>query len=413
MTHASSWLPLPVICVLSWSCAPNADGEPASVPAVKVTPGGASSAATLELSEQAVTRLGLRVEPVEELEVASHARISGEVVLPPEERLELRAPFAALVHIDPALPRPGGTVESGQILVRLEPRLAPEAGRALVFQDLQAEALARELVLLRTRSAGELELAEARLVATRQTYERARAMAEAQAGSARTRDEAEAGLHESEAALASARGVAAALEHARVDGVLPAPQALVLVAPRRARLAALEVVDGQLVVAGTACLRLDGIERLLLRVPVPSSRSATLATAATARLAAADGSTLATALALVAPPSADFARDTVDLWFEFAPPLPSLAPGQRVTVELETRQRALRRSVPFPALLFDVQERAWVYVSAGGTSYRRQPVEYERVEDGRAYFTRGPEVGANVVTVGAAELYGIEFGAGK
>ncbi|NOT30602.1 MAG: hypothetical protein HOP15_09175 [Planctomycetes bacterium] len=50
---------------------------------------------------------------------------------------------------------------------------------------------------------------------------------------------------------------------------------------------------------------------------------------------------------------------------------------------------------------------------AGGTRYRRAAVDLERAAGGEALLVRGPEAGSQVVSAGAAELFGTEFGAGK
>jgi hypothetical protein len=46
-------------------------------------------------------------------------------------------------------------------------------------------------------------------------------------------------------------------------------------------------------------------------------------------------------------------------------------------------------------------------------TFVRRRVEVVRVADGRAVLSFGPKVGTPVVTGGAAELFGTEFGAGK
>jgi multidrug efflux system membrane fusion protein len=42
----------------------------------------------------------------------------------------------------------------------------------------------------------------------------------------------------------------------------------------------------------------------------------------------------------------------------------------------------------------------------------RERITVDDIEDGRAVLTDGPAVGTAVVSVGAAELYGTEFGVG-
>jgi multidrug efflux pump subunit AcrA (membrane-fusion protein) len=69
--------------------------------------------------------------------------------------------------------------------------------------------------------------------------------------------------------------------------------------------------------------------------------------------------------------------------------------------------------VPAAAILYDVQGGAWVYVNESGHVYRRQRVELIETQGSSAYLARGLTPGTSVVTAGAAELFGTEFGAGK
>ena len=61
----------------------------------------------------------------------------------------------------------------------------------------------------------------------------------------------------------------------------------------------------------------------------------------------------------------------------------------------------------------DVAGTAWVYVPAGPHVYERVRVEVERVGTEGARLSRGLAAGTQVVSVGASELFGAEFGTGK
>jgi hypothetical protein len=54
-----------------------------------------------------------------------------------------------------------------------------------------------------------------------------------------------------------------------------------------------------------------------------------------------------------------------------------------------------------------------VYENPEPLIFIRRRVELEYAGDGLAVLKRGPAVGTTVVTVGAAELFGTEFGGGK
>lgn len=76
------------------------------------------------------------------------------------------------------------------------------------------------------------------------------------------------------------------------------------------------------------------------------------------------------------------------------------------TVPVATRGRHLE--VPATAVFVDPEGTWWVYTSPSDLTYVRQEVEIARDVDGRVLLTRGPDPGTRVVTVGVAEIYGVE-----
>ena len=69
--------------------------------------------------------------------------------------------------------------------------------------------------------------------------------------------------------------------------------------------------------------------------------------------------------------------------------------------------------VPFDALIYQPDGSTWVYASPEALVFKREPVDIERIEGDVALARSGPAVGTPVVTVGASELWGFEFGVGK
>jgi hypothetical protein len=65
------------------------------------------------------------------------------------------------------------------------------------------------------------------------------------------------------------------------------------------------------------------------------------------------------------------------------------------------------------AVPHDIHGGTWVYENIAPQQYARRRVEVRRVVKSLAVLVRGPTVGAKVVTAGAAELFGTEFGTGK
>lgn len=82
------------------------------------------------------------------------------------------------------------------------------------------------------------------------------------------------------------------------------------------------------------------------------------------------------------------------------------------TAEVGEVPGGLRLIVPHSALLYDAEGAAWVYVETEPLVYVRHAVTVDRVDGADAVLHDGPGVGTPVVTVGAAELYGVESGIG-
>ncbi len=73
---------------------------------------------------------------------------------------------------------------------------------------------------------------------------------------------------------------------------------------------------------------------------------------------------------------------------------------------------ALRKVVPYSAVLYDSSSNTWVYTNPQPLVFVRQGIKIDYFEGDQAIVTEGPDVGTAVVTVGAAELFGTEFEAG-
>ena len=71
-----------------------------------------------------------------------------------------------------------------------------------------------------------------------------------------------------------------------------------------------------------------------------------------------------------------------------------------------------RRFVPYSALMYVSTGETFVYTSPKPRTFVRQAVNIDYIADNVAVLKEGPPVGTEVVTVGAAELFGAEAGAG-
>jgi hypothetical protein len=73
---------------------------------------------------------------------------------------------------------------------------------------------------------------------------------------------------------------------------------------------------------------------------------------------------------------------------------------------------ATRWVIPYSAVLYDATGATWVYTNPEPLAYVRERVTVDYIQGDQAVLTDGPPEGTPVVSVGAAELYGTEFGVG-
>jgi hypothetical protein len=71
-----------------------------------------------------------------------------------------------------------------------------------------------------------------------------------------------------------------------------------------------------------------------------------------------------------------------------------------------------RKIIPYAAVLYDAHGDAWTYTSPEPLRFVRYPISIDYIEGDMAVLTDGPPAGTAVVSVGAAELYGTEYGVG-
>lgn len=72
-----------------------------------------------------------------------------------------------------------------------------------------------------------------------------------------------------------------------------------------------------------------------------------------------------------------------------------------------------RLTMSYSALLYDPTGKEWAFASPEPNIFVRTPVKVAAIEGDKVFLAEGPPVGTKLVTAGAAELYGIEFGIGK
>jgi hypothetical protein len=130
----------------------------------------------------------------------------------------------------------------------------------------------------------------------------------------------------------------------------------------------------------------------------------------------------ALALAACNPVSTDYVR-------EHEPAEAKPIPGtdlHRVIVEAEAAERLgiqtapVREAkgggqtliMPYGALLYDTTGGTWAYTQEEPLTFVRDAVRVDHIKGNRVMLSDGPPPGTEVVTVGVAELFGVETGVG-
>lgn len=365
---------------------------PKSEPAAKVENRVKESDLTrVVLSKQAEQRLGIETVEVGESSATRQITIIGDIQAIPGRGIIVSAPASGVVSKFRQVLTPGMTLRAGQDLFHLTPMVAPQRDLHLTLN-------------------ADLESAKARLDNATLQVTRAKQLLRDLAGSQRNVDTAE-----QEFAQAKAAHDAATQRMKRAESnPLDADVDMVVTAPAGGILRQVQVAQGQNVNAGAPLFEIVDYSKVWLRVPVYAADVKDLGALDVIRVRDVDGQGQTfEGRRVAAPPTADPLAATSDIYYEIDNRDNRLRPGQRMSASLPTRsQTNLAKTVPASAILYDVHGGAWVYESEGNSTYRRRKVEILDTNGQRVLLARGLANGIKVVSQGAAELFGTEFGAG-
>ncbi|MBX3278800.1 MAG: efflux RND transporter periplasmic adaptor subunit [Acidobacteria bacterium] len=386
-----------IILSSMWSSAcskPQAAESQQAAPAAKVENAvKESELATVKLSAKAEERLGIVTTPVAVEQVAQTRTFAGEIVLPPDRTMSVAAPVSGTLLASGAQPTVGIIVRKGEPIFRLTPLLAPE-------RDLRVQ-LGRDVINAQTRAD-----------AARLRFNRAEQLLRDRAGSEKAVEQAREELHLAENDVKVARERLERYDKAPVS----ADVAITVMAPRDGMIQKVFVGSGQTVASGAPLFEVANFSTVWIRVPVYVGDLKLIDRRQTARVQMLNeppGSPSRPARPVNAPPTANPANDTADLYFELGNTDGGLRPGQKMGVTLSERSTEESLVVPWSAVLHDIHGGTWVYENTAPQQYMRRRVEVRRVVNSLAVLARGPAVGSKVVTAGAAEIFGTEFGTGK
>lgn len=402
-------------------CQPKSSSAPQlhTSPAKTDRPVSESQLNTIELTEDAVRRLGLVTAIVEQREMRRARAYGAEIVLPTGSSVILSAPVTGTLQIPQGdgFPRPGSKVAADQVLFEIVPLLSPE--RAVLTPSERIRfAEAKNLVQQsRIDAAGQVKQAQVQVEAAQIALTRAQRLLKEQAGTGRAVDDAQAQLSLAE------KGLEAVLERKKlVDSIdLEGAEAgvvkpLPIGAPLAGQVRMIQVRPGETVAAGAPLFEIINTESLWLRVPVYAGELDEISQQEPAMLMELDGRHPAESVSaqpLELPPTSAPLAAAVDIYFEIRNPDDKFRPGQRMTARLNLKGHGERSVLPWSAVIHDIYGGQWVYEQISERKFVRRRVEVEWVQGDQAVLRRGPVVGTKLVTAGAAELSGTEFGFAK
>ena len=73
------------------------------------------------------------------------------------------------------------------------------------------------------------------------------------------------------------------------------------------------------------------------------------------------------------------------------------------------RQNGQETVIPYGAVIYDAEGNAYAYTAPEPLTFVRQEIGIERMDGNSVVLSDGPPAGTEVVTVGAAQVYGTEF----
>ncbi len=431
-TMFSKFVPLSIVViavsVLS-GCKPkpNAGAKSAAPAKVEMVP-HESELASILLTEDAEKRLAIEVSQVVAKKIQRRRTFGGEAMLPPGKIIQVTSPVGGtlLDASDITFPVSGQTVKIGETLLRLAPQLSPERDVPTPAEQVQMTGARATLVAAQVASQGDVERFNADVVAAKINVDRARKLLADRAGSQRAVDDAVAILN-----VASANHAASQQRLQELTNLLkgldtPASKLtqaglIEIKSPLNGILRSVSVSPQQPVIAGAAMFEVIDTTNVWIRVPVFVDLLSTLNTECEVRVVKLDGSAInppgiadePLAKPVVAPPSADPNSATVDVYYEVSHSRIDLRPGQRVGVSIPVSEEVDAVVLPSSSILYDFHGCTWVYQRIADRKYQRRKVNLLWFDGEQAVIENRLESEIQVVTSGAAELFGTEFGPGK
>jgi cobalt-zinc-cadmium efflux system membrane fusion protein len=371
------------------------------------------------LKPEAEDRLGMALAEVEMKQVSRVRNYGGEIALPPGASLVISAPVSGRVQPASAgnMPTPGMIVAANQPVLLLTPLLSPERE---VLTPAERISIRQGNIQLATNSSdAALRVAQAQETVNKAKLdlERAEKLYRDSAGTRKAVEDAQSALSLATVALDYAKKLQNLIAKNDTQSEAGQQTPLTIESPQAGMIRTASVAPSEVVAAGAPLFEVMKYDPVWVRVPVYAGETAQLAldtSADVVPLNSEEKSRGYTAKPIAAPPTATPLASTVDLYYELANSEGKLRPGERMTVRVKLQGGSQQRVVPWSAVMHDINGGTWVYEKTAEHTYVRRRIQVRYVLDDLAVLENGgPSVGAKIVTAGAVELFGTEFGFAK
>ena len=358
--------------------------------------------ATVTLTPEAETRLGVVTVAIERKPAPKTETYAGEVMIPPGRLTAVTSPFVGMIKAPAGgvLPLPGVEVKEGQPVCVLIPILSPEAQATMAPLLIEAD--------------GQVKQATEQLKNAKVNLDLAQSLVDQKLGGTAAVINAKSQYDLMQTSLRVAEARKEILTKVAADAKSGMMNVQPIAAPASGVLMNMHAQAGQVVGAGAPLFEVAAHDPLWVKVAVfvgDKSKLATDKPAEIGGLADAPGAPGARPGKPVhAPPAADPLAATLHVFYEIDNKDGAFRPGERVGVILPMKGESTSLVAPRASLLRDIHGGTWVYEKIGDHSYARRRVQVNRVIGEIAVLATGPAVGAKVVTDGAAEIFGTEFG---
>lgn len=405
-------------CLLSVSAcnraAPKSDGH-GGAPSKTTHKVSESDLNIVELTEDAVRRLGLDSEAVEEREMFRTRPYGADLMLPTDASIIVSSPLAGTLKSssDQARLEVGKKVDRDQAVLSIFPLLSPERAVLTPAERIRFAEAKNALAQSKIDAEGAVQQAAVQVDAAKIALQRAQRLLDDMVGTVRAVDEAKAQLEIAEKGLIAAQERQKQVEGVVLDEEAGTLSSIPIPTPINGILRTVQAQPGEMVAAGAPLFEVMNDEVLWVKVPVYVGDLAEIDSQREARVSMISGRPSNEDVfvkPIVSPPTATPMAAAVDLYYLLPNPDGRFQPGQKMALHVPLKGEQKQTAVPWAAVIHDIYGGQWVYEQIEPQKFVRRRIDVAWVDGDWAAVRTGPAVGAKVVTAGAAELAGTEFG---